>query len=74
MPPPPDGVSPDADAALLEIDDDGSGFDVESGRGKGQGLGNLQGRAEALGGDLTIQSTPAQGTNVRLSIPLSNTG
>ena len=63
----------EGDGALLEIDDDGSGFDPESAKGQGQGLANLQRRAEALGGgNLMIQSTPAQGTNVRLSIPLTN--
>jgi signal transduction histidine kinase len=57
--------------ALLEIDDDGSGFDIDSTGGTGQGLRNLRGRAEALGGDLVIQSAPDHGTTVRLAIPLS---
>jgi signal transduction histidine kinase len=57
--------------AVVEIDDDGTGFDLESARGKGDGLGNLQGRADALGGDLLIASAPGQGTTTRLSIPLS---
>jgi signal transduction histidine kinase len=60
----------DDGGALLEIDDDGSGFDVEPARDQGQGLGNLRARAEALGGDLMIQSAPGQGTAVRLLIPL----
>jgi signal transduction histidine kinase len=57
--------------ALLEIDDDGSGFALQPARNEGQGLGNLRGRAEALGGELMIQSAPGEGTTVRLSIPLS---
>jgi signal transduction histidine kinase len=57
--------------AVLEIDDDGKGFDLESARGRGQGLGNLGGRAKTLGADLTVQSAPGNGTAVRLSIPLS---
>jgi signal transduction histidine kinase len=60
--------------ALLEIDDDGSGFDLESAKGRGEGLGNLQRRAEALGGNLRIQSAPDQGTTVQLTIPLSTRG
>jgi two-component system, NarL family, sensor histidine kinase DevS len=60
----------DDGGALLEIDDDGSGFDVEPARDQGQGLGNLRARAEALGGDLMIESAPGQGTAVRLLIPL----
>jgi signal transduction histidine kinase len=57
--------------AILEIDDDGSGFDLGSARGLGQGLANLQGRATDLGGDLVIESAPREGTTVRLAIPLS---
>jgi signal transduction histidine kinase len=59
-------------AAILEIDDDGTGFDLEWARGKGQGLGNLQGRATTLGADLTIKSALEEGTTVRLSIPISS--
>lgn len=57
--------------AVIEIDDDGTGFDLERARGSGQGLGNLQGRAKSLGADLSIQSVPGRGSTVRLSIPLS---
>jgi signal transduction histidine kinase len=60
--------------ALLEIDDDGSGFDLELAKGKGQGLGNLQRRAETLGGAFMIQSVPDQGTTVQLTIRLSTRG
>ncbi|TMC48442.1 MAG: GAF domain-containing sensor histidine kinase [Chloroflexi bacterium] len=55
--------------AILEIDDDGSGFDVSSAR-PGLGLGNLRQRAAGMGGELEIQSTPADGTAVRVSVPL----
>jgi signal transduction histidine kinase len=57
--------------AVMEIDDDGTGFDLEWARGRGQGLGNLHGRAKTLGADLTVQSELGRGTTVRLSIPLS---
>jgi signal transduction histidine kinase len=57
--------------AVMEIDDDGTGFDLEWARGRGQGLGNLQGRATALGADMSIESAAGKGTAVRLSIPLS---
>ena len=56
--------------ALLEIDDDGRGFDTEAARGKGQGLRNLRDRAASLGGELTIESSPDDGTTVRVSIAL----
>ena len=58
-------------AAVLEIDDDGIGFDVsEAGHG-GLGLGNLQKRAESLGGNLSVTSTPGEGTTVHVIVPLT---
>jgi signal transduction histidine kinase len=58
-------------AALLEIDDDGTGFDVDRAAGAGNGLGNLQARAEALGGTCELESVIGEGTVVRLRVPLS---
>lgn len=60
----------EGDTALLEIDDDGSGFDVETAMGTGNGLSNLEDRADSLGGKATIDSSPADGTTVRIRIPL----
>ena len=57
------------DATLLEISDDGSGFDPQKATGRGHGLSNLQGRARALGGELEIESEPDAGTWVRVRIP-----
>ena len=57
------------DSAVMEIDDDGKGFDVASAR-RGDGLTNLESRVEALGGALSIESAPSQGTTVRISVPL----
>jgi signal transduction histidine kinase len=56
-------------SAILEVDDDGRGFDLVSTR-RGDGLSNLEQRAEALGGKASIESAPTQGTTVRLEIPL----
>jgi signal transduction histidine kinase len=55
--------------AVLEIDDDGVGFDPEA-PGAGMGLANLRDRASSLGGDLTIESATHVGTTVRLTIPI----
>lgn len=55
--------------AVLEIDDDGEGFDPETVR-RGEGLTNLEQRAAALGGKASIESAPAQGTTVRIELPL----
>ena len=59
----------DPDGAVLEVDDDGRGFDPAAATGTGQGLGNLRERAESLGGRAEIQSAPGEGTRVRVRIP-----
>jgi signal transduction histidine kinase len=57
--------------ALLEIDDDGQGFDPRAASGGGgQGLRNLRERAASLGGEISIESTPGEGTTLRVTIPL----
>jgi signal transduction histidine kinase len=55
--------------AVLEIDDDGCGFDPAS-TPRGDGLSNLEDRAAALGGKTSIGSVPTQGTTVRIELPL----
>ena len=61
-------LSPDEDRRVLEIDDDGRGFDPASLPGTGQGLSNLRERAERLGGRAEIHTTPGQGTRVRVTL------
>jgi signal transduction histidine kinase len=62
--------------ALLEIIDDGIGFDVEAvnraydKRGS-LGMINLRERTELVNGLLSIQSKPGQGTRVQVYIPLT---
>lgn len=53
---------------VLEIDDDGRGFDIET-TTWGMGLRNLRERAESLGGMLQVESTPGEGTTVRATFP-----
>jgi signal transduction histidine kinase len=60
---------PTARAAVLEVDDDGHGFDLDTVR-PGHGLDNLRARAGALGGTLQIESSSGEGTTVRVLIPL----
>lgn len=55
--------------AVLEVDDDGTGFDITTAR-RGEGLTNLEQRAGALGGTASFESVPAQGTTVRIELPL----
>jgi hypothetical protein len=52
----------------LRVADDGSGFDTSS-VNAGMGTENMRARARELGGRLAIVSG-AQGTDVRLSLPL----
>ncbi|HZD22659.1 MAG TPA: PAS domain S-box protein [Acidimicrobiia bacterium] len=54
---------------IVEIEDDGQGFDLETRMGKGQGLVNLHERAVALGATLRIDSKPGDGTVIRAIIP-----
>ncbi len=60
----------DDGAGILEIDDDGLGFDLEQARNKGQGLRNLDERAASLGGKLKVVSTAGEGTTVAITMPL----
>lgn len=58
------------DQARLTIADDGRGFDVAAPRdGRHHGLGNMQDRATAMGGRLTVTSTAGGGTRVMADIP-----
>jgi signal transduction histidine kinase len=64
------------DVALLEVEDDGIGFDVEAvgaayeNRGS-MGMVNMRERAELVNGVLTIDSEEGRGSCVRVLIPLT---
>jgi two-component system, NarL family, sensor histidine kinase DevS len=53
---------------VIEVDDDGQGFDVEL-TTWGMGLQNLRERVGSLGGIFQIQSNPGEGTTVRATFP-----
>ncbi len=55
---------------ILLVKDNGIGFDVNS-ADSGNGLGNMQKRADALKGKLEMNSKAGEGTQVKLSVPLS---
>ena len=59
----------DGKQAVLSIEDDGKGFDPASTIG-GSGLGNIRGRAEGLGGTADVETSPGEGTTVRVAIPV----
>jgi signal transduction histidine kinase len=51
----------------FEVSDDGAGF--IGGDDDGRGLRNMHDRIEAVGGDLSIDSTPGRGTRITGSVP-----
>jgi signal transduction histidine kinase len=56
------------EGVILEVDDDGRGFDVDLATW-GMGIENLRDRVAALGGTFRIDSTPGEGTTVRVALP-----
>jgi signal transduction histidine kinase len=68
----------DADA-LLEVTDDGIGFDTSTATtgagpdGRGYGLQSMAERAELVGGHLQIRSRPGAGTAVTVTVPRAST-
>lgn len=56
---------------LLEITDDGEGFQAAPAIANGFGLQGMRDRAKQLGGTCEIQSSPDGGTTVRLRLPES---
>jgi signal transduction histidine kinase len=65
-----------ADLALLEIEDDGVGFNLNAvdsnyeNRGS-LGMVNMRERAELVNGVLHIKSSPGHGTHIQVAIPLT---
>ncbi len=58
------------DRVLLEISDDGKGFNIESTRlTLGHGLSNMETRAHNSGGDVEITSEPGTGTTILAWVP-----
>jgi len=59
-----------SDRALLEVHDDGDGFDLEkANKTVGHGLANMQTRVTNVGGDLDIISAPGEGTTILAWVP-----
>ncbi|MES2569341.1 MAG: ATP-binding protein, partial [Verrucomicrobiota bacterium] len=54
---------------LLSVSDNGRGFLQETEGSGGMGLLNLQYRARAIGGKLTLESLPGKGVLIQCSVP-----
>jgi len=55
---------------LIEIQDDGVGFDPDAARKDGHGLANMAARARAIGAEFRIVSWPGHGVHIALDLPL----
>ena len=65
-------VSFDENTLTIRIEDKGGGFEQassEDGGISGWGLLNMRERADAVGGTLTVESKPGQGTQVAVEVP-----
>ena len=57
---------------IVEVTDEGGGFEYAMYTEQGNGLQNMRERAEALHGELRIAASPGKGTRVTLRIPLEH--
>jgi two-component system sensor histidine kinase DevS len=63
-----------SDRALLEIQDNGQGFDLDkANKTVGHGLANMQTRVANVGGDLDIITAPGEGTTILAWVPRAPT-
>jgi signal transduction histidine kinase len=63
-------VEESAGELCFEVSDNGAGFDATSKAVRGHGFVNMADRVGAIGGSLTVESTPGTGTQVRGRLPL----
>jgi PAS domain S-box-containing protein len=61
----------EGDDAVLEIRDDGLGFDPGGLSGSGMGLVGITERAMLAGGQARVESTPGSGTTIRVRVPMA---
>ena len=66
------GLRTDDEALLIEVDDDGRGFDPGS-AGPGIGLSAMRERVETLGARIDVRSRPGEGTKVTVRVQRRNT-
>jgi len=65
-------LAADGDRVVLEVEDNGVGFDMKEGAGSGkQGMRNINDRARSLGAALTVDSERGHGTRVAVELPMA---
>jgi PAS domain S-box-containing protein len=64
-------LGPAADGVRLVVVDDGTGFDAAAVPAGHLGLAGMKARAEAIGGQLTVESRPGKGTTIAVVVPRS---
>jgi signal transduction histidine kinase len=67
-------VSTQQGQVVLEVRDDGRGFDTHAGHPGHFGLESMRSRAAEVGGRVTIASSPGSGTVVRVRVPAQADG
>lgn len=63
-------LTDDDGARVLSIKDDGEGFDPDDLEEDSLGLRTMRYRAELLGADFSLDSTPGEGTHIRCRLPV----
>ncbi|MCK5638299.1 MAG: histidine kinase, partial [Flavobacteriaceae bacterium] len=64
-------IERNGDTLLIQIIDDGKGFDVEKGRRKeGLGLSHIEARVKYMHGVFNINSKIREGTSIFISVPI----
>ena len=58
------------DRVVLEVADDGRGFDPAEARSDGLGLVGMRERAALVGGRLTIEASAGAGTTIAVEVPV----
>lgn len=56
---------------VIEVSDNGKGFEFDLVRAQGHGLGNMVNRAKKIGARLKVHSQPSKGTSVFIEVPLN---
>ncbi|HLT35408.1 MAG TPA: sensor histidine kinase [Enhygromyxa sp.] len=65
------GIGTEQDRIVIDIHDDGRGFDLEVARAKGRrGLEGMRERVELLGGNLEISAAVGEGTQLHVELPV----